>query len=159
MLAAQALSWGGDLALLGEGRGRFLTGLSSFLAAHLAYTSAFRSRSAEPVLGTPGRRRILAAGAAAASGMALAAGREDRGVALPVAGYGVTLSAMVAAAAAVDPDRGRGRVLTGAALFLVSDTLLGVRRFVVPDRADHLDTAVLATYVAAQWCLADGMRR
>ena len=159
MLAAQALSWGGDLALLGEGRGRFLTGLSSFLAAHLAYTSAFRSRSSEPVLGTPGRRRILAAGAAAASGMALAAGREDRGVALPVAGYGVTLSAMVAAAAAVDPERGRGRVLTGAALFLVSDTLLGVRRFVVPDRADHLDTAVLATYVAAQWCLADGMRR
>ncbi len=159
MLAAQALSWGGDLALLGTGRGRFLTGLSSFLAAHLAYTSALRSRSSEPVLGTPGRRRILAAGAAAASGMALAAGREDRGVALPVAGYGVTLATMVAAAAAVDPDRGRGQLLTGASLFLVSDTLLGVRRFVVPDRAEHLDTAVVATYVAAQWCLGDGMRR
>ena len=110
VLAAQALSWGGDLALLGAGRGRFLTGLTSFLGAHVAYTSALRSRSSEPLLGTPGRRRFLAAGAAAASGMALAAAREDRAVALPVAGYGVTLATMVAAAAAVDPDRGRGAV-------------------------------------------------
>ena len=66
---------------------------------------------------------------------------------------------MVAAAAAVDADRGRGQLLTGASLFLVSDTLLGVRRFLLPDRAEGLDTAVVATYVAAQWCLGDGMRR
>ena len=91
--------------------------------------------------------------------MALAAGREDRGVALPVAGYGITLATMVAAAAAVDPDRGRAPLLAGASLFLVSDTLLGVRRFVLPDRAEGLDTAVVATYVAAQWCLVEGMRR
>ena len=159
VLAAQGLSWAGDLALLGPGRGRFLTGLTSFLAAHVAYTSALRSRSSEPLLGTPGRRRFVAAGAAAASGMALAAAREDRAVALPVAGYGVTLVTMVAAAAAVDADRGRGQLLTGASLFLVSDTLLGVRRFLLPDRAEGLDTAVVATYVAAQWCLGDGMRR
>jgi uncharacterized membrane protein YhhN len=159
VLAAQGLSWGGDLALLGSGRGRFLTGLTSFLAAHVAYTSALRSRASEPVLGTSGRRRWLATGTAAASAMAVAAARDDRGVALPVAGYGVTLATMAAAAAAVDPDRGRGQLLTGASLFLVSDTLLGVRRFVLPDRAEPLDTAVLATYVAAQWCLAEGMRR
>jgi uncharacterized membrane protein YhhN len=159
VIAAQGLSWGGDLALMGPGRGRFLTGLTSFLGAHVAYASALRARSSEPLLGTPGRRRFLAAGAAAASGMALAAAREDRAVALPIAGYGLTLVTMVAAAAAVDPDRGRGRLLTGASLFLVSDTLIGVRRFVLPDRAAGLDTAVLATYVAAQWCLADGMKR
>jgi uncharacterized membrane protein YhhN len=132
--------------------------LTSFLGAHVAYASALRARSSEPLLGTPGRRRFLAAGAAAASGMALAAAREDRAVALPVAGYGITLVTMVAAAAAVDPDRGRGRLLMGASLFLVSDTLIGVRRFMLPDRAAGLDTAVLATYVAAQWCLADGMK-
>ena len=159
VLAAQGLSWGGDLALLGGGRGRFLTGLTSFLVAHVAYTSALRTRSSEPLLGTPGRRRFLAAGAAAASGMALAAAREDRAVALPVAGYGVTLATMVTAAAAVDADRGRDRLLTGAALFLVSDTLLGVRRFVLSGRGEGLDSAVVATYAAAQWCLADGMRR
>ena len=76
-----------------------------------------------------------------------------------MAGYGVTLATMVTAAAAVDADRGRDRLLTGAALFLVSDTLLGVRRFVLPGRAEGLDSAVVATYAAAQWCLADGMRR
>ncbi len=159
MLAAQGLSWGGDLALLGAGRGRFLTGLTSFLVAHVAYTSALRSRSSEPLLATPGRRRLLAAGAAASSAMALAAAREDRAVALPVAGYGLTLVTMVAAAAAVDQERGRGRLLTGASLFLVSDTLLGVRRFVLPDGAKGLDTAVVTTYAAAQWCLGEGMRR
>src|SRR4051794_8059233 len=129
VLAAQTLSWGGDLALMGEGRRPFLAGLSSFLAAHVAYVSAYRSRSSAPVLGTPGRRGIVLAGTLLASGMGLAAAREDRALALPVAAYGATLATMVAAAAAVDADQGRGRVLAGAALFLLSDALIGVRMF------------------------------
>ena len=159
VLAAQGLSCPAYLALLGPGRGRFLTGLTSFLAAHVAYTSALRSRKpSEPLLA---RRDDVASSPPVRPrprGMALAAAREDRAVALPVAGYGVTLMTMVAAAAAVDADRGLGQLLTGASLFLASDTLLGVRRFLLPDRAEGLDTAVVATYVAAQWCLGDGMR-
>ncbi len=155
--AAQAFSWGGDVALMGEGRRQFLAGLCSFLGAHVAYVAAFRARSSVPLLASPGRRRLVAAGGAAAAGMAVAAARQDRALALPVAAYGATLATMVAAAAAIDHDRGRGRVLAGASLFLLSDTLLGVRTFLVGDRAPALDGAVMATYTAAQWCVAEGM--
>jgi uncharacterized membrane protein YhhN len=157
VLAAQALSWGGDLALMGAGRRPFLAGLGSFLAGHVAYVSAYRSRSSQPVLGTPGRRRFLAAGAVAASGMALAAGRVDRSLAVPVAAYGVTLATMVTAAAAVDADRGRSWVLTGSTLFLLSDTLIGVRMFLLGNQGHTLEGAVMATYSLGQWCISDGM--
>jgi uncharacterized membrane protein YhhN len=157
VLAAQAFSWGGDIALIGNGRRTFLTGLGSFLVAHLAYASAYRSRSSAPVLGTPGRRRFLAAGTVAASGMALAAGREDRALAVPVAAYGATLAIMVAAAAAVDPDKGRGRVLAGASLFMLSDTLIGVHMFFAGNNSRALEAAVMGTYTLGQWCIGDGM--
>lgn len=159
VVVAQACSWAGDVALMREGRRPFLAGLCSFLAAHLAYVVAFRRRSSVPLLGSPGRRRVLAAGTLAAAGMAAAAAREDRAVALPVAAYGSTLAAMVAAAAAIDPERGRSRVLAGASLFLLSDTLLGARTFLLGDRTPVVDGAVMATYTSAQWLIADGMAR
>ncbi|GAA1134693.1 lysoplasmalogenase family protein [Nocardioides aquiterrae] len=153
---AQVCSWAGDVALMREGRRPFLAGLCSFLAAHVAYVVAFRARSSVPLLASPGRRRALGAGSVAALAMAAAAAREDRAFALPVAAYGATLAAMAASAAAVDRDRGRGRVLAGASLFLLSDSLLGARTFLLRERVPVLDSAVMATYTAAQWCIAEG---
>jgi uncharacterized membrane protein YhhN len=157
VLVAQALSWGGDVALIGRGRRTFLAGLGSFLAGHVAYVSAYRTRSSQAVLGTQARRRFLAAGTVAAAGMALAAAREDRALAVPVAAYGVTLATMVTAAAAVDEDRGRRRVLAGSTLFLISDALIGVRMFLLGNPERSLETAVMATYSLGQWCISDGM--
>lgn len=160
LLAAQAFSWGGDVALLGRSRASFLAGVGSFFGAHLAYISAYRARSSAPVLETPGRRRFLAAGGLLAAGMGLAAAREDRAVAVPVAAYGVALAAMVAASAAVDDDR--SEVLGGAALFLASDALLGIRTFVVGEErrgSAALEGLVMATYSAAQWRLGEGLGR
>jgi uncharacterized membrane protein YhhN len=159
VLVAQACSWGGDIALNGRGRGPFLCGLGLFLGAHLAYISAFRSRSSTPLLSTPARRRFLAIGGVASVAMATAAGRTDRVLAAPVAVYGMTLCTMTVAAAAVDSDRGRDRVLAGAALFLLSDTLIGVRRFLAGDRGAALEAGVMASYAAAQWCIGEAMLR
>ena len=162
LATAQAFSWGGDLALLGKGRTSFLAGVGLFLGAHVAYLSAFRARSSAPVLATPGRRRFLAFGGLAAAGMTLAAAREDRVLAAPIAAFAGALATMVAAAAAIDRDRGRDRVLVGAALFLVSDTVLGVRTFLVGEESPAsaaLDATVMATYTAAQWSIAEGLRR
>ena len=158
VLAAQTLSWGGDLALVGRSRVPFLTGLALFLAAHLSYVSAYRSRSSQRLLDTPGRRGFVAAGGVLTAGMTVAASRQDRAVALPVAAYGATLVGMVASAAAIDRDRGRDRVLTGSVLFLVSDALIGVRRFLLGDRAPAVGAAIMATYTVAQWCIGDGMQ-
>ena len=158
VLAAQTLSWGGDLALVGRSRVPFLTGLSLFLAAHVSYVSAYRSRSSQPLLATSGRRAFVATGGVLTAGMTAAAAREDRAVALPVAAYGATLVGMVASAAAIDRDRGRDRVLAGSVLFLVSDALIGVRRFLLGDRAPALGAAIMATYTVAQWSIGDGMQ-
>ncbi len=158
VLAAQGLSWVGDVALNGRTQGRFLVGLTSFLGAHLAYIKAYRGRSSEGLLATPGRRQFAAFGAATSSAMAIAAGREERAMALPVAAYGLALTTMVASAAAVDADRGRRVVLTGAALFMLSDWLIGLRTFILGDEDSVLlETAVLSTYAAAQWCIGEGM--
>jgi uncharacterized membrane protein YhhN len=159
LVAAQALSWTGDVALLRRERSPFLVGLASFLAAQVAYGSACRSRSSCRVLASPWRRGLVAAGSLLGSAMAVAAAREDRVVALPVAAYGATLATTLAAAAAVDRDRGRARLVVGASLFLLSDTLIGVRRFMLRDRTDALETAVMVTYAAAQLCISDGMLR
>ncbi|WP_122818270.1 lysoplasmalogenase [Nocardioides pantholopis] len=159
VLAALGLSWGGDLALNRHGNGAFLAGLGSFLAAHLAYISAFRRLSSAPVLATPGRRRALLAGGTGSALMALAAGRGDRALAAPVAAYGVTLSALAASAAAVDRGPGRGHLLAGTALFLTSDVLIGVRKFFAGDRGTALEAAVLTTYAAAQWSIGEGLVR
>src|SRR4051794_36180975 len=134
LIAGQAFSWGGDVALIGRGRWPFLIGLGSFLSAQVCYVSAYRCRSATPLAGTRAQRRIMASGTVVALAMAVAASREDRVLAVPVAAYGVTLSTMVAAASGVQPDHGRARLLTGACLFLLSDTLIGVRRFLLRDR-------------------------
>jgi uncharacterized membrane protein YhhN len=160
LLAAQAFSWGGDLSLMGRSRTSFLTGVGFFSGAHVSYISAFRSRSSTAVLDTPGRRRFLTVGGLLAVGMGLAAAREDRALAVPVAAYGVTLASMVAAAAAVDGDR--TEVLSGAALFLASDALLGIRTFLVGEErrgSAALESVVMATYTAAQWRLGEGLGR
>lgn len=158
-LLGQALSWVGDVALTRRERGAFLGGVCAFLAAQVAYVAAYRTRSSQPLLATKGRRRGLAVGTAASVGMGLAAGRFDPIMGLPIAAYGVTLTTMVVSADAVDADRGRNRLLAGACLFLVSDTIIATRKFVTADRAAALVVAVAATYTAGQCCISDGMLR
>lgn len=164
LLAAQAFSWGGDLALMGRSRASFLAGVGLFSGAHLSYIAAFRQRSTTPIAGTPGRRRFLALGGALACGMGAAAAREDRALAVPVTAYAVLLATMVAAAAAIDRTRDgeRREVLGGAALFLASDSLLGARKFLVGEErpgSAALEGLVMATYTAAQWRLGEGLAR
>jgi uncharacterized membrane protein YhhN len=156
-LAAQALCWGGDVALMGSGRRPFLGGLASFLAAHLGYVAAFRSRSSASLLSTRSGRAALTAGAVLAPTMALAARRRDPRLAAPVAAYGLVLATMVAASAAVPAERGGRRILTGTTLFLLSDTLLAVRKFVLDDRSPALESAVMATYTSGQWFISEGV--
>jgi uncharacterized membrane protein YhhN len=156
-LAAQALCWGGDVALMGTGRRPFLAGLASFLAAHVGYVTAFRSRSSTALLSTTGGRAALTAGAVLAPTMALAARRSDPRLAGPVAAYGLVLATMVAASAAVPAERGGRRILMGTTLFLLSDTLLAVRKFVLDEPSATMESAVMATYTAGQWFISEGM--
>jgi uncharacterized membrane protein YhhN len=144
----------GDVALLWPQQG-FLVGLVSFLVGHLAYLVAFT----RPV-------RFLAVPAAFVAYALVAGGILSQlwaGVPaelrVPVVVYVVALAAMAAQAASVawlrrgEADAARWRVAAlGGALFVASDATLAADRFVGGVPVAGL--CILATYWAAQWCLA-----
>lgn len=158
VLGAQALSWGGDVALMGTSERQFLAGVASFFGAHLAYVSAFRALGAGPPTASRAGPAVLAASAALVPGNALAAGRKDSRFAVPIGAYGLVLTAMAAAATALPDAPGRRRVRAGAALFLLSDSLIGAQQFLRDEPHPALESAVMATYTAGQWLIADGVR-
>ncbi|MFD4676881.1 lysoplasmalogenase [Lentzea sp. NPDC058450] len=150
MAVGLAGSWAGDIALLGDSDKAFRAGLFSFLAAHLGYTAALARQS------TPGSRKAVLPIVAVASAGAVVFARAAGPLGKPVGLYALTLGTMVAAASTA---RGTGskRVFVGAALFAVSDALLGASRFVLKGRAARVASAgVMPTYAAAQWLLHTG---
>ena len=138
-------------ALLGLGRDWFVAGLGSFLAAHLCYLWAFTqdSRLAEHKL------PFVLWGV---WGMALLPllwpGVEAR-LRIPVVLYTVAIVAMAAQAASRAASRRDAPAIlaaVGAALFVVSDSVLAFQRFRHP--LDWGRVMVLGTYFAAQGGIA-----
>jgi len=139
----------GDVALLWPQQG-FLAGLVSFLLAHLAYLVALT------------RRQRLAARPAVFAFYALVAAAilwhlwpgVPAALRAPVLAYVLCLASMAAQAAVVWRLGGaRGAVLaTGGALFMTSDALLATHKFIGPLPLASL--WILASYWAAQWCIA-----
>jgi uncharacterized membrane protein YhhN len=85
-----------------------------------------------------------------------------------VAGYSALITSMAVGALALDERRiGRSaarRIAAGAGLFVLSDGLIGIRKFALPSHASRgvrsaIDAAVMATYAGAQWLIADGVTR
>jgi uncharacterized membrane protein YhhN len=156
------LSWAGDVALLGDSDAAFATGLGCFAAAHGCYVAAFGSvRAATP---PPAAAPVAAVGTGLGGVLARRAGR----LGLPVAGYSAVITAMAVRALGIDPTRvGRPattRIAAGAGLFVVSDGLIGLRRFGLSAGTPRgvragIDAAVMATYTAGQWLIADGVTR
>lgn len=158
--AAQAFSWGGDLALLGSSEGAFLGGVGSFFVAHAAYIAGFASVRRRPVgLGSLGLKAALVMWGATAPVMALAAGRRDPQLRVPVAAYSTILATMFAASTVVGPEvplDARRKILVGTSLFLLSDTMLGVQEFLLSGKRPAIEAAVMATYTAGQGLIAAG---
>ena len=154
VLAGLALSLAGDVALLWPRQG-FLPGLIAFLLAHLAYLAAFTrvQRFARP--GWP----FVAYALVAAAILAVLWNGVPAALRGPVAAYVVCLVSMAAQAAAVwrgaqgTPAAQHASWLAiGGALFVTSDALLAVNRFMAPLPVSSL--WILASYWAAQWCIA-----
>lgn len=159
--AAQALSWGGDVALLGSGNQAFLTGVGSFAGAHAAYITGFASRRDRGQIAEhPGLKAAAAMWATTAPVMGLAAARRSRDLGLPVAGYATILATMFGASMLLDPSisaSARRTLQAGTGLFLLSDSLLGVQEFLLRSYSPALESAVMATYTAGQGLIAAGV--
>lgn len=150
LLVAIAFSWGGDAPLTLSGDGWFVIGLVSFLLAHVAYIALFlRLR--------PRRRRLpawtLAYAAWYAAFLALL-GPHLGTLLVPVAVYGLVLGAMAALAGGIG-----GVVAVGGALFVVSDSVLALGRFLPDYEFSAHDVVVMSTYLAAQGLIALGVVR
>jgi uncharacterized membrane protein YhhN len=163
-VVAQLAGWGGDLALLRHGTKPFVVGAGSFAVGHAAYITGFRRhgrRRAELVQSTSART-VAAAWLTSGPVLAVAAGRKERALGPAVLGYATILAAMAATATGLRsdvPPAARRSTVAGAGLFLVSDTMLGVRKFVLRTETPRLEFAVMATYTAGQYLLARGAAR
>lgn len=141
MLVGLALSWVGDVALLGSGRGPFLAGLSAFLLGHVAYVIAFALRpvadgwvgggdgGAIPGLAIVTLLVVLVLGVVVARWLLPSVGA---GLRVPVVAYMVVISVMVVFAAGTTGASWDARLFLGAWLFYVSDLAVARNEFVAP---------------------------
>ena len=162
-LAAQLGGWGGDVALLGKGTSPFLAGMASFAAGHAAYLAGLHQvRAARPLWQAPGLRAALATWVVSAPPLAHAAHRRQPELGPPVLAYAALLAVLAGATTHLDPDLpvdARRLLAAGGWTFLVSDTLLALRSFVLDDAPPALESAVMATYTLAQLMLSEGAAR
>lgn len=154
VLMALFFSLVGDIFLLRKATVDFFGGLLAFLLAHLAYVFAFLLLGFQQwwalfglviavALGLTSGRRIVRS-AARDEGAALGAG---------VTAYLLVISAMVITASGT----GRPLVLLGALTFLISDTVLGLDRFVGPRANARM--VVIVTYHLGQAMMVIGALR
>lgn len=139
------LSLVGDIALMFAGTGAFITGLSSFLLAHLLFMWAFLDGVVAPAF--PAIAWIfLAYGVVFSLVLLPRAGKLK----LPVMIYGAALMGLAITAAIrwlqLGGDTGL-HAFIGACLFVISDSALGARKFIGPYRGAQ--GVILSTYWGA----------
>lgn len=154
VIAGIVLSWVGDVALMFPGQGWFLAGLGGFLLAHLSYLIAFSRVPA----GARSRRRPHPAAIAAYAAWFLIflalLGPSVGALLIPVALYGIALGAMAAVASGINVP-----AAIGGALFVVSDSILGVNRFLTEVNIPQVGFLIMLTYTLAQLGIVLGALR
>lgn len=155
LMAALAASLAGDVFLMLPG-GYFIPGLASFLVGHLFYIALFRQ-------GTPwfpSRGALLSTlGVGAAMYAWVWGGLGDPVLKVAVAAYVTVIALMTAQAigrATLSRDKASTAVAVGACIFMLSDALIAINRFVQP--VPLVALWVLSTYYTAQIVMAHNAR-
>jgi uncharacterized membrane protein YhhN len=147
LLGALVFSLGGDVFLMLPGN-YFIPGLGSFLVAHVFYIALFRQGQGW----FPSKRALVAVLAVGALMYGIVwGGLNDPVLKIAVAAYVVVISLMASQAigrATVLSDAPAWRVALGACIFMVSDSLIAINKFVAPVELSSL--WILATYYLAQ---------
>jgi len=150
ILAGLVLSLAGDVFLMLPAD-RFIAGVAAFLAAHLAYLTAFTS--VVPLAASPATFAVIAV---VVAGILIALWHWlPARMRAPLVVYAAVLGAMAAQAisqAIVLGSAAATAGAVGAALFLASDTTLVIHRFARPFRFSP--PVILASYYSAQVLIA-----
>lgn len=159
LVLALALSAAGDAFLSRDGEPAFLGGLASFLLAHVAYVALFaiEGGGVEALAASPAR---IAAAAAMAGAVGFLLHRllpsVPGGLRAPVLAYSAAILGMGIAALTLDSLA----VIAGAVLFMASDALLAVGRFMFRPGSPHHSwqaPLVWALYYLGQLAIALGL--
>ena len=149
VLAGLALSWWGDMFLIGKSQAFFLAGLTAFLLAHVAYISAFVVHGY--------RRSVTLLVAIPVAAVAIAvwlwlAPQTPSALAMPVRAYIAVISLMVIFAYGARSVGASWLLPVGATLFFLSD--LSVAALRLADTGYPTYALGLPAYYAAQVCFA-----
>lgn len=139
----------GDLLLALPLANGFVLGLGAFLIAQLCYAVGF-FRQRGPLLGRAKRRLLFVLVLCAALATLILPNTGP--LMLPVAIYLLAIGAMATSAALHSTEQ--ATVFSGALLFVLSDTLIAVNKFLWPFGASGL--AIMVTYYLAQILLVTG---
>jgi uncharacterized membrane protein YhhN len=152
LLLALVLGLVGDVLLLDDSESRFVAGLSVFLLGHLAFVASFVAAGQDrPGWGWFG---LAVASASLAVGRGILPGARAAGgptLAFAVAAYMLVIGAMAVTGWAT----GSLLVGLGVSLFVVSDTVLALGRFV--ERQPWTGPVTMLTYHGAQVLIVAGL--
>lgn len=155
LMTALAASLAGDVFLMLPGN-YFIPGLASFLVAHLFYIALFR----QGIPWFPSRRALIGPlGVGAVMYVWVWGGLTDPVLKVAVAAYVFVIALMVAQAigrAAVLSDPASTAVALGACVFMLSDALIAINRFVQP--LPLVSLWVLTSYYVAQILMVHNAR-
>lgn len=160
ILGGLFFSWLGDILLMFVPRNDlfFLLGLSSFLVAHIFYILFFHKLKTREGIGSNAWLLVIVAVYYAT--LIVLLGDKPGEMEWPVRVYGIVISFMMLLALHMTrlSDRRAGRMMmSGAILFVLSDSVLAINKFYQPFEGAGL--IIMVTYAFAQLMIAEGAAR
>jgi uncharacterized membrane protein YhhN len=157
MLIGLVASWAGDIMLATRSSAFFKAGIAFFMLTHIMYILVFIHAGNNFILEKPALIIPLFAYGALLTGYLFS---NLGSMKIPVIVYSAVILIMLAAAInrynAV-PGTSFVMALTGAILFVISDSALAINRFRKPFRLHQL--VVMLTYITAQYLIVGGYLR
>ncbi len=160
VLLALFFCWAGDAFLLYTGRDEkyFLLGLASFLIGHLFYVQAFtRVREKGETL-FQRKKLVFALPVIYAAGLLILIIPSLGDMLIPVILYAVVISWMLLSAMnreGLTSSYSFGFVLSGAVLFVLSDSLIAINKFYSP--LALAPVLIMSTYIIGQYLIVTGI--
>lgn len=157
---ALAFSWVGDIMLLFTYKHFlfFFAGLTAFLGAHIVFIIAYRKATFNDELNFTWSFFPLVVIAYLALMAYLILPYVDSVIQVPITLYALILALMVMIAwyrKNQTTDESFQLVVLGAALFIISDSILAINRF--SHTIPYAGVAVMGTYIIAQWLIVNGL--
>ncbi len=161
IVAALFCSWLGDILLMFSGEGFFISGLVSFLVAHILYIIFYASIIREHTINNKkvALLYLLPAWLYGVLLMIILAPALG-GMLLPVMVYAMAICTMLSFAIILyvqQKNIAAGLLLAGSILFVLSDSLLAFNKFYYA--WSLADAMVMITYGMAQWLIVKGALR